>query len=504
MEGFKYNIVSHLLHYYLDDIIKNGDNTPTVFAIYTYTYFQFIYNISALFNAKLKPFDERLSIPKNYYNLKSICLNQAQANKTVILKSLLFYGHQSFMSLLYPNKYTHAQLRLCDVFLEDLNININYINIIQELAKLHIEGKRPLVDSIKEKTNSAQWGFPYDITGKPDFKPKNPCKFEPFVIPNGSFLDNQGHPIIDINYSTTFDIYNYNDRHIGSRPGLIVNINSEQFNYIDNMIVSEWDNGIHLDIKNILDISEKLDIKQKTIADFLTFHGYDTLPLSGFWLIIALHMSQRYNQCFENDILMYFCLSIGIYDAIVASHTYKCKYNIPRPIQLIRHYLRDTSIKSWISSVNLGSKWIPYQPLTKISPNSPGVICENTVISHVCSTIIEWWFKTAKLYDPLLTILLPNPHLLSKSLPIENKIIRIGEFIFKQGPISIEKNINYSNNIILSYNTLHDLKDDCMNACIYAGISSNQSVEIGKKLGDNIGCICKTYFENILGIRSHY
>ena len=503
MEAFKYNIVSHLLHYYLDDIIKNGDNKPAIFAIYTYTYFQFLYNISALFNPKLKPFDERVILPKNYYSLKNICVNQNQLNKSIILKALLFYGHQSFMTQLYVN-YSHINLRLCDVFLEDPNLNINYINLIHELAKQHIDGKRTIIDSIKKKSNSAQWGFPSDITGKPDFKPKNGCIFEPLVIPNGSFLDNNGYPIIDVNYSNTFDIYNYNDRCLGDNPGLIVNIKSEQFNYIDNIVQTQWEKGIDLDIKNIVEISEKLDIKQKTIVDFLTFHGHDTLPLSGFWLLIALHMSQRYNQSFENDILMYFTLSVGIYDGIISSHSLKSKYNIPRPIQLIRHYLKDIPLKSWVPTVNIGAKWIPYQPLTIISPDSPGVICENAVISHISTTIIEWWFKTTKLYDPLLMVLLPNPHILSKSLSIENKLIRIGEFIFNKGPISIEKNINYSNNIILSYNTIHNLKDDCVKACIYAGISTNQSVDIGKRVGDNIGNICKLYFENIIGIRSHY
>jgi hypothetical protein len=271
------------------------------------------------------------------------------------------------------------------------------------------------------------------------------------------------------------------------------------------MIISDWENGLNLDIQNILEISEKLDIKQKTIADFLTFHGGDTLPLSGFWIIIAMHMSQRYNQSYENDIIMYFCLSIGIYDGIMSSHNIKCKYNIPRPMQLIRHYFKNTTItNSWISSVNIGAKWIPYQPLTKISPDSPGVVCENTVISHISTSLLEWWFKTSKLFDPLLTILLPNPNLLSKSLPIENKIIRLGEFIFNNGPFSIEKKSNYCNFTILTYNTIHDLKEDCCKACLYAGISSNQSVEIGKKIGDNIGNICKGYFENILGIKAHY
>jgi hypothetical protein len=503
MEGFKYNIVSHLFHYYLDDIIKNGDNKPTIFAIYTYTYFQLIYNINVLFNAKLKPYDERVMIPKNYYSLKNICLTQAHPNKSIFLKALIFYGHQAFMTAIYPN-YTHINLRLCDVFLEDPNININYINLIQEMAKLHIDGKRPLIDSIKKSHSVPQWGFPSDITGKPDFKPKNPCLFEPLVIPNGTFINDDGYPIIDINYSNTFEVCDYTDKCLENYSGLIVNINSEQFSYINNMVVTNWENGLQLDINKIIEISEKLDIKQKTIADFLTFHGNDTLPISGFWIIISMHMSQRYNQSFENDILMYFCLSLGIYDGIISSHNLKSKYNIPRPIQLIRHFLKDIKLKSWLPNINIGSKWIPFQPLTKVSPASPDVVCENTVISHISAYIIEWWFKTSKLYDPLLTVLLPNPHILSKSLPIENKVIRIGEFIFNKGPISIEKNVIVSDNIILHYNTIHNLKDDCNNACLFAGISTNQSIEIGKKIGDTIGGICKSYFENTLGIRSHY
>ena len=322
------------------------------------------------------------------------------------------------------------------------------------------------------------------------------------VIPNGAFLDDNGYPIIDINYSNTFDVCNYTENSLSNYSGLITNINSDQFTYINNMVVTNWENGLHLDINKIIEISEKLDIKQKTIADFFTFHGNETLPISGFWIIIAMHMSQRYNQSFENDIFMYFCLSVSNYDGIIAKHTLKTKYNIARPIQLIRHYLKDIKIINWNPLVNTGSKWIPYQPLQKISPASPDVICDISLISHISCFIIEWWFKTSNLFDPLLTVLLPNPHILSKSLPINNKILRIGEFIFDRGPISIEKNINITDNIILSYKTLQNLKEDCDLACLYAGISTNQSVEIAKKLGDNIGNICKTYFENNMNIRS--
>jgi len=503
MEAYRYNIVSHLLYYYLDDIIKNEDNKPSIFAVYTYMYFQFIYNISTLFNPKLKPSDDRVQIPKQFYNLKAICCNQPQSHKSIFLKALIFYGHQAFMTTLYAN-YSHSNLRLCDVFLEDPNININHINLIHELAKLHIDGKRIIIDSIKKTYNNDQWGIPSDITGKPDFKPKNPCIFEPLVIPNGTFVDDAGFPIIDINYSSTFDVCSYNDKNFGDNICSIINIKSDQFNYINDMVISSWDNGIKSEINNILEISQKLDIKQKTIADFLTFHGNDTLPISGFWMIIAMNMSQRFNQSFENDILMYYCLSLAIFDGTISYHSLKSKYNIARPIQLVRYYLNDISIKSWISTVNIGAKWIPYQPLTAISPASPDVVCENSVISHISTTIIEWWFKTSKLYDPFITVLLPNPHILSKSLPIENKVIRIGEFIFNKGPISMEKNINSTDNIILNYKTIHNLKDDCNMATLYAGITTAKSVEIGKKIGDDIGNLCKSYFENSMGIKSHY
>jgi hypothetical protein len=503
MEAVKYNIITHLLHYFIDDVIKNGDNKPSIFSIYTYTYFQFIFNINALFNPKLKPYDDHVIIPKSYYSLKNICGNQPQLNKSIFLKALIFYGHQAFMTTLYSN-YSHINLRLCDFFIEDPNINVNYINLIQELAKLHIDGKREIIDTVKKSNNTAQWGFPCDITGKPDFKLRNPCGFEPFVIPNGTFVDDNGYPNIDINYSNTFDICNYNDRNFGDIPGLIANIKSDQFSYINDMVLSGWENGLNSEINNIVSISEKLDIKQKTIADFLTFHGTNTLPISGFWIIIAMHMSHRYNQSLENDIIMYFYLSMGLYDGTISYHYLKSKYNTARPIQLIRYYLKDTCIKSWVPAVNIGAKWIPYQPLTNISPSSPDVICENSVISHISTAIIEWWFKTSKLYDPFITVSLPNPHILSKSLPIENKIMRIGEFIFNKGPISIEKKLNIPDSIILSYNTIHNLKEDCNYASLYAGISTNKSVEIGKKLGDNIGNLCKLYFENIIGIKSHY
>lgn len=504
MEVYKHNLVSQLFYYYLDDIIKNSDNTPTIFSIYTYAYFQLLFNISCIFNNRLKISNDRINLPRSFYTLKNMCSNQNLSQRNILHKIFVFYAHQGFMTTLYKD-YSQTKLRLSDVYIEELNININIINLIYDVAKSHLELKQILVENIKNNTSKLDWGIPSDITGKPDFKPKNADIFEPLVIPNGTFVNENGIPIIDINYTSTFNIQDYSEKiTLLDNKGIVIDYTSPIFNTINSMVKKSWDNGISSEIDNVIYVSQNLSTYQKTVADFLTFHNNTSVPMTAFWIIIAILLSQRYNQSFDNDIIMLYCLSVGLFDGCLSYHTLKSKYYIARPIQFIRCYLKNKEIKHWIPSINIGAKWLPYQPLNIVSPSSPDVVSEYSVISNISSSIIEWWFKTNNLYDPCVLVSLPNPHIISKSLNRSNKIISIGEFIFNYGPISIEKSSNITDETILIYRTLDDLKKDCSNACLYAGISTQNSIDCGILLGTDIGNTCKAHFENVYMIKSPY
>lgn len=492
------DIVNNLVCRFYEEIIKNGDNMiPTKVSIISYGYFQLLYNILTIFSNNL-PSNDRVSI-YNWHNvLKSRYQSVGLQIKNITFLNLLYYGHQGYLSALYSS-YKIDSLNMNDLNMTDIKLDNNIQLLIFNWGKEHFNSKNVKTDS----GISADFGLIIDITENFNSDNPNPNKWINLSIPSGKYTDERNNPIIDINAPSTFITQTFQDENFGKNQGFSIQSKNDIPDFSGN-VMTNWINGMDKEIENLLNISQNLNDTQKTIAEFFSFTGNDTVSLSGFWIIIAMMIAQRNNQTDERNIIMYYVLSCGILDVLISCWHYKNLYRTPRPISLVRYYYNNVRINSWspiYTSANItGSQWFPYQTLTNVSPSCPEFISEQVAVSLVSGKLLEWWFNSNKLYDPYKLVSMPNPHFLSNNLNKQYKTFRCGEFVFEKGSSMVETNTP-KQTITLKYNTITEMYKDSYESGIYGGIYTEHAKNISINLGNFIYDKVRMKFENNFGIK---
>ena len=497
------SVTTNLVCCFLQEVVDHGDNIPTAFSCLSYCYFQMYYNIGCLTNIYMRYIStDRVPLPKWFSTLKAQLAYSK--NRTDILKNLLYHAHIGFLSTLYKD-YNNDKLKISDLGIIDLKLSPTIISNIKEWAGQHYLGKLEELSKARFSTNNP-WGMPADITGKPDYTPIQPNKWTNLIVPTGNYTNEKGIPIIDINASSTYKIQNFLGKEWYTNRGFSIN---PSVNIIDlsNKISKSWEDGLKEQTDELLEIYKNLDDKKKMIAEFFAGSSKINLPPPGFWIIIASMLSQKYNQSFELDLIMYFVVGAGLYDAGLAAWTYKSKYEQPRPINIIRTFLKNNEITSWNPlnkpKIN-GSEWLPFQLFTFVTPPFPDVASGHTVFSYTAGKLLEWWFNSSKLYDPYKLVRVPNPKLLCPSLSAQYKIFSCGEFSFEPGSSEIEPGITPKNTTVLKYNTIRELYEDAGISRIYGGIHWKQTNEVSQELANWVFNQVKTKFEISFRISSPY
>jgi hypothetical protein len=264
-------------------------------------------------------------------------------------------------------------------------------------------------------------------------------------------------------------------------------------NIIDlgSKISKTWEGGLQKQIELLLDVYENLTDDKKIIAEFFAGSSKSALPPPGFFICIAMQLSQKYKQSIRNDLKMYFSLACGLLDAGVSAWHYKSKYNQARPITLIRDYYANQKIKSWTSldaaanpsDIN-GAQWLPYQPLTFVTPPFPDVASGHTTFSKVAARILNWWFNNPTLYDGYSLATIPNQQLLCPLLNVRDKTICIGEYTFEKGSSEVEPGVTPKEQIVLRYKTLEELGAMAGLSRVYGGIHTFETNEVSAELGE--------------------
>ena len=182
---------------------------------------------------------------------------------------------------------------------------------------------------------------------------------------------------------------------------------------------------------------------------------------------------------------MYFSIAAGLFDACLGAWHYKSTYKQARPVNLIRKYYADQKIKTWTptssSEIN-GKQWLPYQPLTFVTPPFPDVASGHTTFSNVAAKILNWWFHNPVLYDGCSLVTIPNQQTLCPLLNVHDKMVCIGEYIFDKGCSEIEPGITPKEKIVLRYKTLEDLATMAGVSRVYGGIHTFETNEVSAEL----------------------
>jgi hypothetical protein len=499
------NILHNLIYSFFDEVIAHQDNYPTKLSLLLYCYFQMFYNIGSLFNTKTPITADRVIFP-NWYNelYKQLSFNTIGCNRLDLLHNLLYYGHNGFLSALYKD-FDKNKYKITDFGINDIRIVTKLQSQFFNWGAEHLLGKNT---ELKTKSNIKinSTGMPADISGTLDFVPTNPNKWTNLIVPNGSFSEND-IPIIDINASTTYNIQNFIENEWGNNRGFSIYPVKEEILDLSAKISKSWNEGYQQQSNILLAIYENLDERKKIISELFSGESKTNISISGFWVIIAMMLSKKNNQSIENDITMFFIIGAGMYDAGIATWTYKSKFESPRPINIIRYFLKEKQLISWNPQMKpsiMGQYWLPYQNLTYVSPSHPETISSHTMFSVVSGRLLEWWFNSSNLYNPFKLFSISNPQLISSCLNSQYKTFSCGEFCIKRGSSQIEPDVTPSQTILLKYNTIKELYDDIALSRVYGGVNWMKTIENSNELACWVSDKVRNKFESIFKIRSPY
>jgi len=471
-------VLSKFITVFFNEVIKEKDNTPTKISVLLYAYFQMFYDFGSLYNKNMILSTDRVKIPLNYLDIQ----NYLSSNQETI-EYVLYVGHESFMSTLYPT-YPAFQMRPIDYGIKKFTINESTLKTVIWWAGQFLTGKSIELKRSGIITNN-KTGLPCDFTGSYDYKNKTPNNWANLIVPNGT-LKKDGLPIIDLDNPSTYNVQNFLGQEYYLNEGFAVN---PKKNIIDlsSQISLTWETGLKEQMDKIIDLYGKLTDEQKMTAELFAGSGPTVLPPPGIMIVIALQISEKYEQSLENEIKMLFMLGGSFFDACVSAWWYKSTYNQARPVSLIRHYYKNKILNSWnpeYATTILGEKWLPYQDLTFVTPPFPDVASGHTVFSRTSGKLLDWWFNYPVLYDTFSLSEMPNQKIICPSLILSEKICSIGEYIFPKGSSVIEPGFSPTKDVVLRYRTIKEVYEAAGMSRIYGGIHTYQTNDVSAQLAD--------------------
>lgn len=124
-------------------------------------------------------------------------------------------------------------------------------------------------------------------------------------------------------------------------------------------------------VDEILRLNANLDDRGKAIAEYWADGPRSELP-PGHWTLFAEVVSARDRHTFSEDVKMFFILGNAVQDAGIAVWDAKRFYDSERPITAVRFLKAGQMVRAYVPGVGRtmirGEQWMPYQPLTFITP----------------------------------------------------------------------------------------------------------------------------------------
>ena len=126
------------------------------------------------------------------------------------------------------------------------------------------------------------------------------------------------------------------------------------------------------EVQEIVDLSANLTDEQKTIAEYWK-DGPKSVTPPGHWCDFAQFVALRDRHTLDQDVKMFFLLGNAEMDAAICCWDAKRTYDSVRPITAVRTLFAGQQIRSWNAGRAAGATidgkdWVPYQPLSFITP----------------------------------------------------------------------------------------------------------------------------------------
>jgi membrane-associated phospholipid phosphatase len=258
----------------------------------------------------------------------------------------------------------------------------------------------------------------------------------------------------------------------GSVIGIIDDNNKNKLLEIGRMF---YNPNIDDEIKEVIEISKNLTIKEKLLAEFWA-GGPFTITPPGFWIFFAIYCCYNNKISIKEEIELYLKLSSGLFQAGILAWKLKREYLQKRPIQSIRQ-LPSEEINYWNGSIN-SKLWMPYQEFNFVSPPFPDFISGHSTFSGIGSKILNEYFPPVgklKIDGSLLKLLSPI---------FENHDITTGISELTIYPNSSQ--IQNNGGICLIYNSWDEMAEDAGLSRLYGGIHYMSSNLAGLAIGRNL------------------
>lgn len=153
---------------------------------------------------------------------------------------------------------------------------------------------------------------------------------------------------------------------------------------------SEW---LKNELDEVISLQANLTLEEKALVEFMR-DGPKSVQQTGHWLIFAQNVSVRDNHTLDEDVKMYYLITMAAMDAFIACWETKMYYDFARPFSLIRNYYKGKDIQGWggphKGTLTIkGEEWIPYSPETFVCPPFPSYVSGHSTVSGACSKALE-------------------------------------------------------------------------------------------------------------------
>ena len=478
--------------------IRNGKPRPTVITRAMFMVHSAMYDAWSLYDTTAIPtvLDAQLRRPdyERTYANKAAAVSQAAYQMLVILFPEYEARSQAFATLLNnlgyqpvtegsaPTPagvgYMAAAAILADRADDGSNVGNNYADVASATyPELYV----PVNSADPNAANSI---------GKPDF---NLARWEPLLVPTGAILSANLIPVADWNDTGSYTVQTFLTPHWGAVRPFAMNSGAQyrppapplpgaSEPYVDGLgQTMSQDEAFRQQVAEILALSGSLSDHEKAIAEYWMDGPHSETP-PGHWNTLAHGISWRDHHTLDQDVKFYFALNAALFDAGIAAWDSKRAYDCVRPITAIRVLYAGQEVRAWGgpdqgTQLILGENWIPYQPMTFVTPPFAEYVSGHSTFSAAAAELFTLFTGSNQFYDGVTVI--------HDDLNGDGVADMLGQHIMVAGTHQIEN--SPAQPIVLRWNTFQEAADEAGMSRRYGGIHFQDGDLRGREMGRQIG-----------------
>jgi len=493
--------------------IRTGKPRPTVVTRAMFMVHTAMYDAWSLYDPQARPIvlDASLRRPdyEQVYANKAAAVSQAAYHMLITLFPEYESQSQAFTTLLHNLGY-QPEVDGSDVTPEGIGymaaqaVLLSRADDGSNAANNYADIVSATYPELYTPTNSANPDAPNGL-GKPEF---NVARWQPLRIPTGNLLDANRLPVIDVGNPASFTEQAYLTPHWGAvRPFALSN--GQQFRpaappqpgsteaYVDALgQTMSNEEAFRRQTDEILSLSGALGDREKAMAEYWMDGPRSETP-PGHWNALAHGISWRDQHTLDEDVKFYFALNAALFDAGISAWDAKRAYDCVRPITAIRYLYTGQEVMAWggpnqgIQTI-LGENWLPYQPLTFVTPPFAEFVSGHSTFSAAAAEVFTLFTGNNQFYDGV-TLTYDDLNRDGVSDLLGQHIVVAGSHVIENSP---------AQPVTLRWQTFRDAADEAGLSRRYGGIHFQdgdlRGREMGRQIGQQAFLLAESYWANTL------